>query len=312
MKRFFILLFVLLMLCSFGCSAGQWLMTTLDGDWRELHFNIDNITEILVTAPDKSEALLISDPAEIESILKNAKQVSFQSGNYTPFDGTYTVRVYENDLLVACLHPEEPHLYNPAFGKVLSRLMKRLKNGDYNCYACRISVPKGVHYDDAAEYLNKCGYDTRYFNSNNPYPYLILSYSACEEDMMRYSETELTKHCALGTFEPDTNLAVFTEELRREGYVKSYSTVSEKERRYVHGELEFIKRGIYIYLTKYLTEEEITTLQARAEKASLEWTYLYTGFYSEACEDTLLLSESPIDESQLAAIETGLSVLVHS
>ena len=93
MKRFFILLFVLLMLCSFGCSAGQWLMTTLDGDWRELHFNIDNITEILVTAPDKTEALLISDPAEIESILKNAKQVSFQSGNYTPFDGTYTVRV---------------------------------------------------------------------------------------------------------------------------------------------------------------------------------------------------------------------------
>ncbi len=303
--------FLCLLLCLsvlFGCQTVS--SVIFDGKANSFDFDADAVTELLVTAPDKPEALSIVDREEIEAFLSEASYYSSHVGCTGADERTYIVRVFKDSEMDWFLLSGHGDLYDFNFARAIDRLADRLKRGESNCYVYSVAVPNGLHYDDATAYLEACGYAYRNHLSNDRYPYLVVTYTVSDGDLKRYTEAELSVRCALGEFPPDEGLSAFVEQLRKQGLVRSCDKADETGRVSRKDALIGVTRGVYVYLTKYLTETELANLQTRADEAQLELRYTYPGMYANVCDHTLLLSESPFSDERLQAIGDALAALV--
>ena len=313
MKRICCVVFSFMMLCVIGCTGFDRLMTTLDDNWRDYDIDSASVQELLIYVYDKPEVLLITDRTEIDAFLSNAKKFSFHEADHSLSEASYVIELYGDDRVIDYVLGGLPALYNSALPKATDKLYERLKRGEVNRYQYTVMVPQGLYYDDAAAYLESCGYVVRNIYNSDRYPSLRLMYSVSDKDLSRYTDEELSRYCDPGTFAPDDVLMPFLEQLQSEGYYRLPVLPSEKQvsrwgSSYAKGTLLSVERGIRVCLTRFLSENEIAELTHRAEEASL--TLEYQEPYSHVT--LMLLSEMPLSDEQLTAIETGLSALVHS
>ena len=310
MKRICCVLFAILTLCTVGCTGFDRLMTALDGNWREYNIDPASVDELMVYVPNEPELLSVTDRTEIEAFLTNAKQVSFHEADHGLSEASYVVKLYGEDRVIDIVLGGLPALYNSTLPKAADKLYERLKRGEVTRYQYTVMVPQGLYYDDATAYLKSCGYVVRNIYNSDRYPSLRLMYSVSDKDLSRYTDEELSRYCDPGTFAPDDVLVPFLEQLQSEGYYRLPVLPSEKQvsrwgSGYAKGTLLSVERGIRVYLTRFLSENEIAELTHRAGEASL--TLEYQEPYSHV---TLMpLSETPLSDEQLVEIETGLSAL---
>lgn len=312
MKRICCVLFAILTLYTVGCTGFDRLMTALDGNWREYNIDPASVDELMVYVPNEPELLSVTDRTEIEAFLTNAKQVSFHEADHGLSEASYVVKLYGEDRVIDIVLGGLPALYNSALPKAADKLYERLKSGEVNRYQYTVTIPGGLYYDDAIAYLESCGYAVRNIFNSDRYPALLLEYSVSDEDLDRYTDEELSRYCDPGTFAPDDVLVPFLEQLQSEGYYRLPALPSEKQvsrwgSSYAKGTLLSVERGIRVCLTRFLSENETTELTRRAEEASLALEYQEPYSYVTL----MLLSETPLSDEQLAAIETGLSAKVH-
>ena len=310
MKRFLCILCAFLTLFANGCTAFNRLMTTLDGDWRDYSIDSDSVEELLIYEYGKPELLSITNRTEIETFLSNAKQFSFHKPEHELSEATYVVKLYGEDRVIDIVLGGLPSLYNPALPKAADQLYERLKGGEVNRYQYTVMIPEGLYYDNVTEYLESCGYTVRNIFNSDRYPTLRLMYSVSDEDLDRYTDEELSRCCDPGTFAPDDILVPFLEQLQSEGYYRLPVYPSEKQisrwgSSYAKGTLLSVDRGIRVCLTRYLKEDEIAELTLRAEEASLTLEYREPS----AHVSLMLLSETPLSDEQLAAIDANLMAL---
>ena len=302
---------LLVLLCALGCVGFDRLLTALDDPWVDYNIDPASVDELLVYVPGEPELLSVIDRSEIEAFLSNAKQHRYSEPQHDWSEATYLVRLYGEDRMIDLVLGGLPALYNPALPKAADKLYERLKGGEINWYHYTVLIPEGLYYDDATDYLESCGYAVRNIFNSDRYPALLLMYSVLDEDLNRYTDEELSRYCDPGTFAPDDILLPILEQLQSEGYSRPPVYPSEKQihrwgSSYANFTLLSVDRGIRVYLTHFLSEDELAELTRRAEEASLSLEYQKP----RSNVTLMILSESPLSDEQLSAIDDGLTALV--
>jgi len=271
-KKLIILLLSVILFIVFIVVALKFIF--IDDIMERVYIKLDTHADFMIISREGSQkCLLISDKNEISNFLKLHKwRDSHLPCCLGGMDSEYTVKIVNGDVITSTIYfndywrtySDSSTPYNREFYNELQKYISRFNESNNSSYQYTFQVRNSTDFYALKEQIYNNG------NGNIAYlpagsitatkPSITLSYAAVANSESEWNNAFRNNH-QLGKFSPDNYFIPFIDDLKERGLYFDNSEIS-----FSSGNGLNFSRRIAIYLTRSLTENEITEIKNKSSE----------------------------------------------